>query len=119
MPRSQPYARIAITLPQEDLAAADALAVTTDRSRSWIIAEALRQYVTARAATEAVEPRLDASRREQLRRDMQLSAEERVHAAEAALDRQTGFVHDHVRAPITFADFDAFRAWLDAQATVP
>jgi hypothetical protein len=44
MPRKSPYARIAITLPQADLAAADQLARDQDRRRSWIIAEAIRQY---------------------------------------------------------------------------
>jgi metal-responsive CopG/Arc/MetJ family transcriptional regulator len=47
MTSRQPYARIAITLPPEDLAAADRLAAQQDRSRSWIVAEAVRQYVAA------------------------------------------------------------------------
>ena len=41
---STPYARISITLPAEDLAAADRLAAQQDRSRSWIVAEAIRRY---------------------------------------------------------------------------
>jgi predicted transcriptional regulator len=53
------YARIAITLPPEDLVAADRLAEELDRSRSWVIAEAVRQFVAAQAASAHV---LDASR---------------------------------------------------------
>jgi hypothetical protein len=38
MPKRKLYARIAITLPDADLAAADRLARAQDRSRSWIVA---------------------------------------------------------------------------------
>jgi hypothetical protein len=55
MKSEHPYARIAITLPPEDLAAADRLAAALDRSRSWVIAEALRQFVAAQGASS--EPR--------------------------------------------------------------
>jgi len=44
MPKSKRYARIAITLPEQDLAAADRMALAKDRSRSWIVAEAIRRY---------------------------------------------------------------------------
>ncbi len=52
MKRKPAYARIAITIPEHDLAAADALARDRDRSRSWIISEAGRQYVAQPAAVE-------------------------------------------------------------------
>lgn len=57
MPR-QPgrYARIAITLPRELLVAADRRARELDRSRSWVIAEAIR-LVTAETEMPAAEPR--------------------------------------------------------------
>lgn len=38
------YARISVTLPKAVLAAADRRAKELDRSRSWVIAEALRQW---------------------------------------------------------------------------
>jgi predicted transcriptional regulator len=94
----QPYARIAITLPRADLAAADRLARAHDRSRSWIIAEALRRYAAGAAATddepaevgsgrrERPDPGrvtgLGASRRAQLQRDLRATPEERVRLAE-------------------------------------
>jgi hypothetical protein len=43
MPRRQKYARIAITIPERDLAAADRLAKQLDRPRSWVLAEAVRR----------------------------------------------------------------------------
>lgn len=46
MPRKTPYARIAITLPAPVLATADRLAKRLDRSRSWVIAEAVRQFAS-------------------------------------------------------------------------
>src|SRR5688572_14341803 len=68
MPKVKPFARIAITLPARDLAAADRLAVCHDRSRSWIVAEAIRRYAADEAAS-AVPPTqqgLGESRRAQL-----------------------------------------------------
>lgn len=76
-----PYARIAITLPEADLAAADRLAKQQDRSRSWIVAEAVRQYAAA-VEQEQTQDDLGVSRRAHLHRDLALTAEERVHEAE-------------------------------------
>ncbi len=45
MSRKTKYARVAITIPEQDLAAADELARDRDRSRSWIISEAVREYI--------------------------------------------------------------------------
>ena len=108
MPKRQPYARIAITLPEADLAAADRLAAEQDRSRSWIVAEAIRRY----AASEAlVAPAADigSSRREQLRRDLALAPEERVREAE-----ETQRLVADSTAPLSFASYDAFSAWRQA-----
>ena len=49
MTRKPPFARIAITLPPETLRAADELAARHDRSRSWIVAEAIRQYAASQS----------------------------------------------------------------------
>jgi hypothetical protein len=48
MPKKPPYARIAITLPAPVLAAADRLAKRLDRSRSWVVAESIRSFVSDR-----------------------------------------------------------------------
>ena len=99
MPRqaAAKYARIAITLPEDVLVAADRLAKALDRPRSWVIAEATRQFAglpegaasargrqvtpTAVAATD----RLGPLRRRQLRSDLQLSPTERLKAIEETL----------------------------------
>jgi hypothetical protein len=87
MPSRKPFARIAITLPQETLAAADRRAAELDRSRSWVIAEAIQAFTARPAVADA---RLDtpaarglgASRTAQLAADLRLTPEERVKAAE-------------------------------------
>ena len=101
----KPFARIAITLPEEDLAAADRLAAELDRSRSWVIAEALRRYAGTQTAPVSETVELDEFRREQLQRDLALTPEERVRLAEetASIDRKVG-------EPRVFADYYAFRA---------
>ncbi|WP_411279685.1 ribbon-helix-helix protein, CopG family [Gemmatimonas sp.] len=102
------YARIAITLPPADLAAADRLAAAQDRSRSWIVAEALRQYVARMEPSDA----LGASRHAQVVRDLQLTAEERIRDAEErdvlSVDREHG---DSFETPLRFANYDDFAAW--------
>jgi hypothetical protein len=103
MSAKKPFARIAITLPPDDLAAADRLATREDRSRSWIIAEAIRQYVTAQERRSA---RLDPSRREQVRRDLALTPAARIHEADAT----SAWSGEHVE-PRRFSSFDAFLAW--------
>lgn len=102
--RKRRYSRIAITLPTQDLAAADRLALAQDRSRSWVVAEAIRRYAAATetlgkasaaaaksAATAPARPAgVDSdSRLTQLTRDLSLTPEERVREAEETL-RLTG-----------------------------
>jgi predicted transcriptional regulator len=102
MPR---YARIAITLPRAALTAADRLARAQDRSRSWVVAEAIRRFAEvsrsehAAALSQSIagaRPGLGASRLDQLRRDLKLTPEERVRAAE-----ETARLSDRARAPVT------------------
>jgi hypothetical protein len=112
MARKPPFARIAITLPPETLRAADELAAQHDRSRSWIVAEAIRQYAAAQRGAppaDGVSARLGRSRLEQLRRDVALSPEARVLESEE-LVAIGGELPEPV-SPRTFASFDAFLAW--------
>ena len=111
MPQKTPFAKIAITLPQPDLAAADRLAAEHDRSRSWIIAEALRQYVARADAPDATAP-LDPSRLAQLRRDLTLTPLARILASEESVQVVGGTPNAHgATAPLIFDDYDAFLAW--------
>lgn len=82
MPKRKPFARIAITLPPEDLAAADRLARAQDRSRSWIIAEAVRQYTAKPDSGATRSEGLGPYRLDQLIRDLALTPERRIRVAQ-------------------------------------
>lgn len=112
MTRKLPYARIAVTLPPETLRAADALAARHDRSRSWIVAEAIRRYVLEEergGAPGSAAGALDASRLEQLRRDLALPIETRAGEGEgiAVVGKRPGKPSE----PKVFATYDDFDAW--------
>ncbi len=89
-----PYARISITLPRELVTAADKRARALDRSRSWLVAEALRQYLeksgTAAGPGRVSEPAAGAyaarevaeARTARLVADLKLTPEERLRLAE-------------------------------------
>jgi len=113
MPRKLLHARIAITLPSDTLREADALAARLDRSRSWVVAEAIRQFAAAhRAAAPAPDTSvavLGASRHEQLRRDAALTAEARVLQGEEVM--AVGAPPAHPDAVRSFPSYDAFRDW--------
>lgn len=116
MPKAKPFARIAITLPAGDLAAADRLARRYDRSRSWIVAEAIRRYAADDAASAAPPSQqgLGESRRAQLIRDLALTPEARVRAAEETIGltelRSKSRTHQ-------LAAFDRYEDFLDWKRT--
>ena len=113
MPKSKGYARIAITLPPIDLAAADKLARVHGRSRSWVIAEAIRSYAAASATstTRAASLRggLGPLRLDQLARDMALTPEARVREADETL--RLTLTREPERAQLLA--FDRFEQYLD------
>src|SRR2546425_11377384 len=85
------FTRISITLPRDVLAAADRRARGLDRSRSWLIVEAIRVYlagspsqVRESAATPygVPSPGLGPLRLAQLESDLRLTPERRIRAAE-------------------------------------
>jgi hypothetical protein len=84
------FARIAITLPKEVLAATDRRAKELDRSRSRVVVDALRAYLATPAVVrEPAQPAYGSdaygvARLEQLERDLAKSPAERLHAAEQA-----------------------------------
>ncbi|MBY0491868.1 MAG: ribbon-helix-helix protein, CopG family [Gemmatimonadaceae bacterium] len=100
-------AKIAITIPPDDLAAADALAARLGRSRSWVLSEALRRFV----AFEQLSQALDASRQAQLARDLRLSASDRVREGEADVVTLGPSGTAPTSAPRTFATYAEFAAW--------
>jgi hypothetical protein len=93
------YSRISITIPEPLLIAADRRAKELDRPRSWVVAAALRAYLTGESRPSAgpttnrvrepappyaaaPRPGLGPSRLAQLEADLALTAEERVRDAE-------------------------------------
>jgi metal-responsive CopG/Arc/MetJ family transcriptional regulator len=100
------YAKIAVSLPPSDLADADRLAERLDRSRSWVIAEAVRRFVA-----ESTAETLGASRMEQLRRDLALTAEQRVRAAEELAVVPAEGAPLAIEVPRRFASYDEFAEW--------
>lgn len=101
MPKRKSFARIAITLPPDDLAAADRLAKAQDRSRSWIIAEAIRKYAAAPETGPDRSKGLGPFRLDQLISDLALSPEQRIRAAEDTqrVSRYIGRVAEQQPAP--------------------
>lgn len=85
-------ARITITIPEDLLEATDHLATELDRSRSRLIVDALRRYVsqpeasasaaTVREAPAVYLPGLGPGRQSQLEADLALTPEERVVIAQ-------------------------------------
>ena len=129
MPKSTRYARIAITLPEQDLAAADRLARARDRSRSWIIAAAIRQFVAAApptpvrsglppadesGASDAELPSqagLGTSRLAQLKRDLALTPEARVREAEETLRLTEQLDRPGAHRVIAFDRYEDYLDW--------
>ena len=117
--------RISITIPPELVEKADEKAADLDRSRSWVLVDALRRYlerppVGAEAldheATLAVhEPSvgyaagLGPSRIAQLDADLRLTAEERVIAAERTAAMFTG----GGSAPDAVLSFERYEDYVD------
>lgn len=112
--------RISITIPKEVLEAADRRATELDLSRSRLVSEALRRYLTDRSgppwavaeARPTYRPGPGPARLEQLRADLTLTPEERVRIAE-----QTALVSE-LRGPppqrdrvIGFDRLEDFFAW--------
>lgn len=92
-----PLARISITIPRDLVTAADRRARQLDRSRSWVVAEALRRYLSAGqnaapregrvvsepvAAYAAVADEVAEARRRHLAAEFTLPAAERLRRAE-------------------------------------
>lgn len=114
--------RISITLPEDTLEVADRLARELDRSRSWVFAEAVRQYAPGRGpgsaeVREAPAPGYAAEpagvgelRMIQLQADLALTPEQRVRLAEgtARVDKQRRLPR---RDQILF--FDRYEDYLD------
>lgn len=121
MSSGNPLARISMTIPPDVLKRADRIAKREGRSRSWVLAEAVRQLeepalakpVSGKPAS-AKRPRLDESRRAQLKADLRLTPSERVLAAERTARevplRRYGALF------VSFERYEDFLEWKRAEA---
>lgn len=130
MSKRLPLARISCTIPEDVLIAADRLAAREQRSRSWVISEALRRYTAqgtvaprpVRAPAEPVHVPDDAAgeRAQQLRDDLRLPPAERLARAEELMAFARA---NHPRRSgaqiIGFETLDDFSAWKAAQRSQP
>jgi hypothetical protein len=105
------YARISITLPLEVLVKADLLAKALDRSRSWVIAEAIRRYVSEGGAVPGNPPAPEGSRLAQLPADMALSPAARVVAGERMAAAAAGQAHGGRDQLFSFRSYQGYLRW--------
>ncbi len=112
--------RISITIPRELVAAADRRARELDRSRSWVVAEALRRYVAERPRSAVREPAgpppgvagLGSSRLAQLQADLALTPEQRVREAErTARVGQRALRGGAVNRVLSFDRYEDYLEW--------
>lgn len=113
--------RISITLPKDVLEAADRRARALDRSRSWLIVEAVRAYLTASpshvrepagAPYAVTSPGLGPQRLAQLQSDLRLTPERRVRAAEETA-RLGELVRGSRGRPHRVLSFDRYEDYID------
>ena len=121
-------ARISITLPRDVLAAADRRAKKLDRSRSWVVAEALRQWLDDARSKVVREPRIEygapvdsarevaEARRQHLLTDLKLSPGERLRRA-SGLVQLAWHVHGRRKRAqvIGFDTYEDFYEWKKAR----
>jgi len=111
--------RITITIPEDLVQQADATAERLGRSRSWVLAEALRGYLRrpAQAAEPVVtyRPGLGPSRQLQLESDLELSPEQRVKEAQRtalAMPQASRRARDQI---LTFDSYQHYLEWKRTQ----
>ena len=120
------HSRISITLPRDVLVAADKRAAALDRSRSWLLVEAVRAYLAAAPGTTqvreadapayAVQEVADARRRH-LVADLKRTPAERLRRVEdlVRVGRQVRPRRAQRQQVIGFDSYEDFYQWKKAQ----
>ncbi len=115
--------RVSITIADELLAAVDARAAALDRSRSWVIANSLREVHSRKSPPESGgrqdrAPKklipsvgLGESRLSQLKADLALTPEQRVMEAERTLMRSTRSERPRLNRVVSFERYEDFLEW--------
>lgn len=118
-------ARISITIPQRLVAGLDRLAPKLDRSRSWLVADAVRQYLARREDDGGTSQAVREVTREsylthgpgdyriaQLEADLRLTPEERVREAEATASlAEAGRRDGDWQGVLVFESYEDYLAW--------
>jgi hypothetical protein len=108
--------RITISIPADLVAAADAKAKSLERSRSWILVEALRRYLRGPAVVSepgaTYRAGLGPYRQNQLEADLSLSPEQRVKEAQRTA---LATPYRGRRGRDQFLTFDRYEAYLEWQ----
>ena len=119
--------RVTCTLPGDLVKAADAIAAREGRSRSWVVAEALRVFVAgcreaadsaagrvseAGAPSYEVREAFEAASRAQLEEELRMTPEERVLIADdLAVEAARIRPQPQVRQVVAFESWEDFLAW--------
>lgn len=122
--------RISITLPKDVLEAADRRARALDRSRSWLIVEAVRAYLAtspsqvrepAPTSYAVTSPGLGPQRLAQLQSDLRLTPERRVRAAEetARLGERVRGAGGPAHRLLSFDRYEDYVTWKRMEHTSP
>jgi Arc/MetJ-type ribon-helix-helix transcriptional regulator len=118
-------ARISITIPRGLVAETDRLARELDRSRSWVVAEAVRRYLERGGEQGGTEPAVrelarepgyglgpGEYRRAQLEADLRLTPEQRVREAEGtARQTELGRRESGPQRLLVFETYEDYLAW--------
>jgi|SRR5690242_7983318 len=124
------FTRISMTLPRDVLVAADRRARALDRSRSWLIVEAIRAYLSESPSRVrespsthygVASPGLGPLRLAQLESDLRLTPERRVQAAEesARLGELVRKSHGRRQQVLSFERYEDYVAWKRIEQAAP
>ncbi|HYL22686.1 MAG TPA: ribbon-helix-helix protein, CopG family [Gemmatimonadales bacterium] len=122
--------RISITLPPDLVAAADRRARALDRSRSWLIVDAMRAYLAGSLAQGrapsvppdgVTSPGLGPLRQAQLESDFRLTPERRIRAAEetARLGEGVRGTRDRPHQVLSFDRYEDYVDWKRKEPAAP
>ena len=126
MTRKPSLARISITIPADLLKAADKLARQLDRSRSWVLAEAVRRMAQDSRAAVVREPvadpyadqlgEMEAVRLRRLKADLAATPAERLRQAEdiARVGRMVRLRRNRAQV-IAFDSYEDYDRWKTMQ----
>ncbi len=122
MPRKPALARISITIPADLLKVADKLARQLDRSRSWVLGEAVRRMAQGSPPTGVREPlvnpytdqaeEMEAVRVRRLKADLAATPAERLREAEemVRLARMVRPARNRAQV-IAFDSYEDYHRW--------